>query len=505
MKLYNTLSRKIEEIKPIADQKIGLYACGPTVYDYTHLGHLRKYSMDDVLIRALRHSGFSVEFIQNITDVGHLASDADTGEDKLEKGAKKYGKSVWDIAHEFEDYFWYSMDKMGNLRPDVSCRATEHIESQLEMVKALEKKGFTYIIEGDGVYFDTSKLPDYGKLARLKLEDQKEGARVSSDAKKNPSDFALWKFEREGENRAMVWESPWAKRSFPGWHIECSAMAMEYLGEQFEIHTGGIDHIPVHHTNEIAQAEGATGKKPFVKYWVHHNFLRVNNEKMSKSLGNVFNIDDVLERGFSPQALRLLFLMTHYRSEMNFTWEALEGAEKAWERLLGKVAVILIPHHTWCAEKNLSDEAQKSAASPYKDPSTSSSTSSEFAQDDKFGYKTRFFDFIQDDLRTPEALAVMWEVLDSKQLSGSEKLELILEFDEVLGLGLDKPEAKSQKPKNKMTLEVRKLLEERKKAREKKDWQKADKIREELEKLGFLVKDTQEGQQLVAKSKTSNS
>ncbi len=290
--------------------KIGLYACGFTVYDYTHLGHLRKYTMDDVLIRALRYGNaelgekigmnlapYEVTFVQNVTDVGHLASDADTGEDKLEKGAKKYGKSVWDIAHEFEEYFFKSMDLMGNLRPDVSCRATEHIEEQLNMVLELEKKGFTYVIENDGVYFDTSKFPEYGKMAGLHLDDQEEGARIGAvEGKRNPSDFALWKFERTGENRAMVWPSPWNERSFPGWHIECSAMAMKYLGEQFDIHTGGIDHIPVHHTNEIAQAEAVTGKQPFVNYWVHHNHLHINSEKMSKSLGNFYTIDDLKER-----------------------------------------------------------------------------------------------------------------------------------------------------------------------------------------------------------------
>lgn len=226
MKLYNTLSRQLDQIEAISPPKLGLYACGLTVYDYTHLGHLRKYTMDDVLVRTLRQAGFEVKFVQNVTDVGHLTSDSDTGEDKLEKGARKYGKTAWDVAHEFEDYFWRSMELMGNLKPDVSCRATDHIAEQLEMVNALRKqKGFAYVIEGDGVYFDTSKLDDYGKLALIDLEQLREGARVERVVgKRNPTDFALWKFERPGENRAMVWPSPWAERSFPGWHIECSAM-----------------------------------------------------------------------------------------------------------------------------------------------------------------------------------------------------------------------------------------------------------------------------------------
>ena len=362
MRIYNTMSRQVEEFQPINPPEVRLYACGFTVYDYTHLGHLRKYTMDDVLVRTLEHAGYDVKFVQNVTDVGHLTSDSDTGEDKLEKGARKYGKSAWDVAREFEEYFWRSMDLMGNLRPDVSCRATEHIQIQLEMVQELEKKGYTYEIPGDGIYFDTSKFPDYGKLARLAVDDQTEGARIGVvEGKRHPADFALWKFERPGENRAMSWPSPWAERSFPGWHIECSAMAIKYLGEQLDIHTGGIDHIPVHHTNEIAQAESATGKVPFVRYWVHHNFLLVDGEKMSKSLGNFFTIDDVLERGYSPRALRMLFLTTHYRSEMNFTWEALEGMQKAYVRLMRQVAELQA-----LVGKEVTHTGHNDTASPYK-------------------------------------------------------------------------------------------------------------------------------------------
>jgi cysteinyl-tRNA synthetase len=495
MKLYNTMSRAIEEfiprsaelqqaqttaedIKKINPHHVGLYACGLTVYDYTHLGHLRKYTLDDVLIRTLRHSGYQVKFVQNVTDVGHLSSDADTGEDKLEKGAKKYGKSVWDIAREFEAYFFRSMDLMGNVRPDISCRATEHIKQQLEMVITLEKKGYAYVIDGDGVYFDTSKVDDYGKLARLNLSELQEGARLEKVAgKRNPTDFALWKFERPGENRAMVWESPWSKRSFPGWHIECSAMAIEYLGEQFDVHTGGIDHIPVHHTNEIAQAEAATGKKPFVKYWVHHNFLRVSGEKMSKSLGNFFTIDDVLEKGFDPKALRLLFLTTHYRSEMNFTWESLAGIQKSWEKL---VALI----------QTFKQNTQRTVLSPEK-----------LTKVDE--YRTRFFDFMEDDLKTPEAIAVMWEVTKSN-IPGEDKYDLLVEFDEVLGLGLATAEVSTAKISTAQDLEalpaeVQKLVNDRQKARQEKNWSIADDLRTQLDTLGFEVKDEAEGQKVFKK------
>jgi len=475
MKLYNTMSHTVEEFTPIAAPAVGLYACGLTVYDYTHLGHLRKYTMDDVLIRTMRHAGYMVNFVQNVTDVGHLSSDADTGEDKLEKGAKKYGKSVWEIAREFEEYFFRSMDLMGNFRPDVSCRATEHIKEQLELVLQLEKKGFTYVIPGDGVYFDTSKDEDYGKLARLKLEDLQEGARIGRvEGKKHPTDFALWKFEREGEHRAMVWESPWSPRSFPGWHIECSAMAIKYLGQQFDVHTGGIDHIPVHHTNEIAQAESATGKEPFVRYWVHHNHLFVGGEKMSKSLGNFFTIDDVLKRGFDPQALRLLFLTSHYRSEMNFTWENLAGSQKAWQKLVRSVVQFRI-------------ESGRTVLSPEK-----------LAQVDE--YRQRFFDFIEEDLRTSEALTVMYEVVKSS-IPGPDKYDLLCEFDEVLGLGLATVEVQllehpvltdfTQLPE-----QVQQLVAARQTARVQKQWQTADELRDQLLTAGYEVIDAADGQQL---------
>ncbi len=490
MKLYNTMSHSIEEFVPrSADasakaggtgREVGLYACGLTVYDFTHLGHLRKYTMDDVLIRTLRHANYQVKFVQNVTDVGHLTSDSDTGEDKLEKGAKKYHKTVWEIAREFEEYFFRSMDLMGNMRPDVSCRATEHIPQQLEMVKTLEKKGFAYVIEGDGVYFDTSKVADYGKLARLDLKNLQEGARIEAVAgKRNPTDFALWKFERPGENRAMVWPSPWAERSFPGWHIECSAMAIEYLGEQFDIHTGGIDHIPVHHTNEIAQAEAATGKVPFVKYWVHHNFLRVSGEKMSKSLGNFFTIDDVLKREIAPAALRFLFLTSHYRSEMNFTWENLEGMQKSWERLISQLLTA----------KN---ETGRTVLSPEK-----------LAKVDE--YRARFFELMETDLNTPEAVSMIWEVMKSN-IPGGDKYDLLIDFDEVLGLGLAKAVAAQQTAPvagpievANLPTEIQELLTARASARTAKNWQQADELRNKIGAAGYDVLDDGAKGQVVSR------
>lgn len=484
IQLYNTRTKEISEFSPKTNGEVGLYACGLTVYDYTHLGHLRKYSMDDVLIRALRYEntflnkvGFKVKFVQNVTDVGHLASDADTGEDKLEKGAKKYGKSVWDIAKEFEEYFFMSMDKMGNLRPDVSCRATEHIQEQLEMVKTLEEKGYTYVIEGDGVYFDTSKFPEYGKMAGLHLEEQEEGSRIGvNDKKRNPSDFALWKFEREGENRAMSWPSPWSEKSFPGWHIECSAMSMKYLGDQFNIHTGGIDHIPVHHTNEIAQAEAATGKHPFVDVWVHHNFLKVEGEKMSKSLGNFFTITDVEEKGFHPRALRLLFLTAHYRSEQNFTWENLAGSQKAYKKLLEHFVRFAETAETDISLDQLSQEAR------------------EYADD--------FFAAIAHDLNTAQAVGVIWNLVKDETVSAAEKVSLLLEFDKILGLDFEHAVVTLDSFSNQVNQDsfpnhVQELLTAREQARANKDFKKADELRKKLEELGYKVIDSASGQEVT--------
>ena len=469
------MSRQVEVFEPINESQVGLYACGFTTYDYTHIGHLRKYSMDDVLVRALRAFGYDLRFVQNVTDVGHLASDADEGEDKMEKGAKKYGQTVWEIAQQFEEYFFYSMDLMGNLRPDVSCRATEHIKEQLAMVVELEKKGYAYVIEGDGVYFDTSKLDDYGKLAQLQLDSLQEGARIDVVAgKRNPTDFALWKFEREGENRAMVWPSPWHERSFPGWHIECSAMSMKYLGEQFDLHTGGIDHIPVHHTNEIAQAEAATGKKPFVRYWVHHNHLHVDGEKMSKSLGNFFTIDDVLAKGYSPKALRILFLGSHYRSEMNFTWESLDGAQKAWTRLLAGYTRL----YTNIDASQSKDDLQNV----------------ELLNEGSREILARFYEAIAEDLNTSKAMAIVWEVLKHDALRADQKIILLNTFDTILGLDL---EGEMRAEEHQISPEVQRLIEERKIARKNRDWELSDKLRDQIHSAGYVLKDENDGSQTV--------
>ncbi|MBD3250797.1 MAG: cysteine--tRNA ligase [Candidatus Pacebacteria bacterium] len=477
MKLFNSLTRQIETVEPINPPNIGFYACGITAYDYTHIGHLRKYTMDDVLVRALRQEGFSVNHVQNVTDVGHLASEADTGEDKLEKGAKKYNLDVWELARKFEDYFFYSMDQVNIKRPDVSCRATDHIAQMLKLVKTLEEKGFTYLIEGDGVYFDTAKLDDYGELSPVDLEELQAGARVELvTGKRNPTDFALWKFERPGESRAMKWESPWAEASFPGWHLECSAMSMEYLGEQFDIHTGGIDHLSIHHPNEIAQSEAATGKKPFVRYWVHHNHLMVEGEKMSKSKGNFLTVDDLKERGFEPLALRLLFLQSHYRNQQNFTWDSLAAAQNSWEKLVFKV--------------------DRLKAKTRLDPQLAGFKPVEQLSDQAQKLSQRFFDWIRQDLKTPEALAVLWQVVNG-QLPAEEKITLLDSFDQVLGLNLLQAQlSEALLTEKDLPQEVEQLLAERELARQEENWDRADQIRDDLRQAGFEVVDGQDGQQV---------
>ncbi len=467
MKIYNTLTRQIDEVTSINAGSLGMYACGPTVYDYAHIGHARKYLMDDVLVRTLKHAGFEVNHVMNITDVGHLTSDADEGEDKMEKGAQKYGKSVWDIAAEFEAFFWKSLDQMKIARPTTSCKATDHIAEQIALIQKLEKNGHAYAI-ADGIYFDTTTFPTYGALAHLDIENLKAGARVEMTAgKKHPTDFALWKLSPAGEKRQMEWPSPWGV-GFPGWHIECSAMAMKYLGEQFEIHTGGIDHIPVHHTNEIAQAEGATGKTPFVKYWVHHNFVRVNGEKMSKSLGNFFTVDDVIAKGYSPMALKLLFLSGHYRSEQNFTWENLESTQKAYDKLIGILS-------------QAKEEQERTTLSDEKLAKVNE-------------YRTRFFEQMENDVHTPEAISLLWEVAKSN-IPGKDKFDLLTEFDTVLGLDLANASTEhSQKPADSIPSGVQMLVDQRQTARDTKNFGDSDMLRDEIAKLGWIVEDTATGQ-----------
>lgn len=457
MRLYNTASRKIEEIMPLDPPTITFYACGPTVYDYTHIGHIRTYLNEDILKRTLTRFGYKVKHVMNITDVGHLTGDDDSGEDKLEKGAQKAGQTVLEVAKFYTDFFTHTTKALGISNSDILCKATEHVPSMIKLIEQLKQKGFTYQTH-EAIYFDTSKFKGYGSLSGQNLGDKLQKARkeVHIDSeKKNPTDFALWFFRVDRfKDHTMHWESPWGD-GFPGWHIECSAMSMQYLGETLDIHAGGIDHIPVHHENEIAQSEAATGR-PFVRHWFHNNFLTVDGAKMSKSLNNFYTIEDVKKRGIDPLAMRLLFLQTHYRAEANFTWEALEGAAAAYNKLKSVVTAL----------KTQTDRSVLSAE--------------KLSQTDNF--RTRFDAALASDLQTAQAIAVVWEVVKSN-IPSQDKLDLLYSFDEVLGLNLIgiSPEE--------IPASITQLGQKRKTLREEKKFDEADQVRQEIEKLGYEVKD----------------
>lgn len=453
MRLYNTLSRKVEEFKPIVEERLSFYACGPTVYDFAHIGHIRAYVFNDTLRRLFEYKKYDVKHVMNITDVGHLTDDADTGEDKMEKGARKYGKTVWDLAQYYTDFFFMSMDAMNILRPSIVCKATDHINEMIELVKTLIEKGHAYETK-EAVYFDVSTFENYGALSGQKKEDKQNAVRdeVYVDAeKRNAADFALW-FKRVGKfkDHTMHWESPWGD-GFPGWHIECSAMSMKYLGKTIDIHTGGIDHIPVHHENEIAQSEAANDA-PFVHYWMHYHFLQVEGQKMSKSLGNFFTIEDIQKKGIDPMAFRLLLLQSHYRQPMNFTWEALKGAEEAYKKLKGEIA------HLKSAPQDPTNESE-----------------GDFIE--------TFTQALENDLQTPQALAALFTMMKST-LPAAEKLKYLSVVDRLLGLALLRDEKKAEIPEA-----VIQLANERKQAKLQKEYAKADELRKQIEEQGYKIED----------------
>lgn len=454
MKLYNTLSRKKEELIPLEDSKVRIYTCGPTVYHYAHIGNLRGYIMWDVLKRVLRLNKLRPFHVMNITDVGHLTSDADIGEDKMEKGSRREGKSVWDVAEFYTNAFLNDLKELNIDEPDIIPKATDHIKEQIEMIKSLEKKKLTYTTS-DGVYFDTSQLKDYGKLAKLKIEGLEAGKRIELGEKRNPTDFALWKFSPKNEKRQMEWNSPWGV-GFPGWHIECSAMAIKYLGEHFDIHCGGIDHIPVHHTNEIAQSEPLVGA-PWVKVWLHNEFVVVKDEKMAKSEGNILTIAEIKKQGYDPLAYRYMVLNTHYRVPLNFSFEGLSSAQNSLEHLRERIVELLFE----------------------QDDSLGSKKKSEFLQE--------LYDALSDDLNTPKAMGVVWEVLSSNDLGSKEKYEFLIKADELFGLRL------SEIKIPKLSTEQQNLLDRREAARKAKNFKLADELRDELKKKGILIEDSKKG------------
>lgn len=460
MKLYNTLTRKKEEFAPLDGKTVRMYSCGPTVYNFAHIGNMRTYIFMDILRRTLRYEGYKVKGVMNITDVGHLLSDADEGEDKMEKAAKEQRKSPYEIADFYTKVFFDDLKKLNIGKPELTPKATEHIREMLDFVYTLCEKGYGYETS-DGIYFDISKFPAYGQLSGINLEDQKAGARVEvNDEKRSPFDFAIWK--KASKEHIMQWDSRWGK-GYPGWHIECSAMSKKYLGEVFDIHTGGVDHIPIHHENEIAQSYGYSGKNP-AKFWMHGEFMLVNNGKMSKKLGNTYLVSQLEEMGYSPMCFRYFCLNTHYRKKLNFTFEGMDGAKTAYARLCALVA----KHRE--GENDVSDE--KLAA-----------------------YRKEFEEDVTDDLNVPGAMGVLWTML--KEPASKKIYALALEMDKIFGLKLD--EAKAEEVKEEFPAEITAIANERAAARAAKDWGKSDELRAKLDELGYAVKDTKEGYTLTRK------
>jgi cysteinyl-tRNA synthetase len=448
LKIYNTLTRRLEPLTPITAGKIGFYACGPTVYQRAHIGNLRAYIMEDVLRRTLELiEGDEVKHVMNITDVGHLIGDESSGEDKMEKSAREQGRDAWEISRENTETFLKDIDAINVLRPTVMPKATDHIQEQIDLVKILEEKGFTYRIT-DGVYFDTSKFPSYGSLSGQKLDEKEAGARVEANPeKKKPTDFALWKFSPAGQKRQMEWESPWGV-GFPGWHIECSAMSRKELGQPFDVHAGGVDHIAVHHENEIAQSVAAYGV-PLAHYWMHIEFLMVDGKKMSKSIGNTYTLDDLGVKKIDPLAFRFFVIGAQYRTKQNFTWEAITGAQSALDKLRRAVRSWEKPGGEGVA---VIEEAFRNA--------------------------------MLNDLNTPEAIAVLWKLVDGDFATQAKSTSLLF-IDRILGLKLsDAIATPFDVPK-----EIKAIADRRWEARKDGDWDEADKLRQELAGHGWKMLD----------------
>jgi cysteinyl-tRNA synthetase len=455
--LYNTLTRRKERFEPLRPGEVRVYTCGPTVYDRQHVGNLRAYLFADLLNRVLRFAGHRVLHVVNITDVGHLTDVGDRGDDKMEKAARESGRSAREIAERWTRVFQEDLRRLEIGIPDRWCKASEHIPEQIELIERLEQKGYTYRLD-DGIYFDTSKDPHYGELARLRLEDQRSQERIeSASRKRNPADFALWKLSpRDGPRRQMEWESPWG-RGFPGWHVECSAMSSKYLGIPFDIHTGGVDHIPVHHTNEIAQSEAAWDVRPWVRTWMHEEFFTFGDAKISKSTGGaIHDLGEVERHGIEPIALRYFFLQAHYRQKQSYSLDALEAARNARRRLV-RLA------REWGAAPPGEAEVEEPAAT----------------------LRERFRAAVFDDLNAPQALAVVGEMARGEALGGAAKRALLREWDTVLGLDLER--AAAALPAQDSRIEAR--LREREDARRARDFARADRIRDELRSEGIELED----------------
>ncbi len=456
---YNTRTRKKEKFVPLVPGKVGIYTCGPTVYGPSHIGNLRSQLVPDLLKRFLRSEGFAVTHVVNITDVGHLVSDSDEGEDKMELAAQRAGQTAEQIANKWTELWHADRMRLNCQELDFNPKATDHIEEQIALAKTLDEKGFLYRLE-DGIYFDISKFPRYADLAKLDLEGQGAVQRIDKvEGKRHPADFGIWKFAKEGVKRLQEWDSPWG-RGFPGWHLECSAMSSKYLGERFDIHTGGIDLATVHHTNEVAQSECAFGIEPWVSVWIHNEFLDFGGEKMSKSTGNVKGIDDLVDRGIEPLAFRYFVLQAHYRQQQTFNDEAIESAAKGYRRLVNVVAGL----------REEQGQGTTEAQAPYR---------------------ARFREALADDLNAPKAMAVTWEVARSDSLSPADRRDLLLDFDEVLGLNLAHATAAEEVAE--VDPRIDRLMVEREAARKNKDFATSDRIRDDLAAEGIVIVDSPEG------------
>ena len=458
---YNTLTKQKEKFEPLDSKEVRIYSCGPTVYKDATIGNMRTNIFQDILRRVLRYNGYKIKHVMNITDVGHLVSDGDEGEDKMLKSAREEHKTPLEIAEHYTKLFFEDLKALNVETPEIVCKATDHINEMLEYVRELIKNGYAYETS-TAVYFDISKLDKYPVLSNLNLEEQKAGARVEVDKeKKNPYDFALW--IKAPKNHLMKWDSEFGP-SYPGWHIECSAMGRKYLGEQFDIHTGGIDLIPTHHENEIAQSKGATGKIP-ARYWLHGEYLLIDGGKMSKSLGNVYLVKDIKEKGYEPLAYRLFSYSCNYRNKLNFTWEGIESAQKSLERLRGSYKAHLN------GTDNLDEKDKEKLAN----------------------IEENFHKAINDDLNMPLAMSYVWEAARFEKKS-PEVAKMLAKFDTILGIDIDKQEEQKEIPQ-----EISELLEQRRKARENKDWAKSDEIRDLISEKGYIVKDTKNGQEISKK------
>ncbi len=463
IKLFNTMGRSLQAFVPLVPGKVGFYGCGPTVYNYAHIGNLRTYVFEDLLVRSLRRFGYEVTHVMNVTDVGHLSGDDDTGEDKMVRSAKERGESVLQIAKFYTDAFFSDTERLGIARPTVVCKATEHVKDMIALIERIEANGYTYMAGGN-LYFDVSKFPGYGELANLRMDDLKAGARIVVDEnKRNPQDFVLWFTKSKFENQALVWESPWGK-GYPGWHIECSAMSMKYLGESFDIHAGGIDHVPVHHTNEIAQSEAATGK-PWVRHWLHAEFLIMDKGKMSKSKGDFVTLQSLIDAGLDPLDYRYFCLGGHYRSQLSFSWEGMEQAKASRKALCEKIFEL----------------RDKAAGKVLPKPSELAPAAADRL--------AKFDDSLADDLAIPRALAELWQLVRDAQIPPTDALSAALEMDTVLCLGLASARrAEASVDADTLSL-IEALIAERQAAKQAKKWAEADSIRDRLKAMGIGLED----------------